>query len=79
MVSSNELGKFKLENNYKETLFLAPKVYAGITQDGSEVIKIKGLSHDTIDKKVSFDLLKSLMVKGSSMNFEQKSSSENCG
>ena len=41
MVSSNELGKFKLENNYKETLFLAPKVYTITDVDGKTMHKVK--------------------------------------
>nr|YP_010170410.1 DNA polymerase type B [Phanerochaete carnosa]QRZ60392.1 DNA polymerase type B [Phanerochaete carnosa] len=71
LVSHNILGKYKLENIYKEAIFLAPKVYAGITQDGNEVIKIKGLSHDTINKDVTFDLLKSLLIKNKSLTFNQ--------
>lgn len=31
LVSPSELGKYKLEHIYKEAIFLAPKVYAGIT------------------------------------------------
>lgn len=54
-----------------EAVFLAPKVYAGITSNGQEIIKIKGLSHDTINKDVTFDLLKTLLVKDNSLNFIQ--------
>ena len=73
-VSNFELGLFKLENIYKEAVFLAPKVYAGITADGNEIIKIKGLSHKTIQKDVTFDLLKSLLHKEKSLNFNQTKS-----
>lgn len=31
MISNSQLGLFKLENIYKKAIFLAPKVYAGIT------------------------------------------------
>lgn len=71
LVSSTELGKYKLENIYKEAIFLAPKVYAGITHDGKEVIKIKGLSNDTICKDITFNLLKSLLIKDKSLTFNQ--------
>ena len=69
LVSKTELGKLKLENIYKEAVFLAPKVYAGITQSGEEVIKIKGLSYDTIERDVSLELLKSLLYKNKSLTF----------
>lgn len=69
LVSNSELGKYKLENIYKEAVFLAPKVYAGITYNGEETIKIKGLSHDTISKDVTFDLLKTLLQKDKSLTF----------
>ena len=37
-----ELGKMKLEHIFKEAIFLAPKVYGGITIEGKNIIKIKG-------------------------------------
>lgn len=40
-----DLGKFKLENIFTKALFLAPKVYGGITTEGKEIIKIKGLKN----------------------------------
>ena len=42
-VSDTELGKMNLENVFVDSIFLAPKVYAGKLEDGSELIKIKGL------------------------------------
>lgn len=36
------LGQFKLEHLISKAVFLAPKVYALITEDGEEVIKVKG-------------------------------------
>ena len=39
----NNLGQLKLENIYKEAIFLCPRVYAGITDYGTEYVKIKGL------------------------------------
>src|SRR6202034_593024 len=36
------LGQFKLEYVVKRAVFLAPKVYALITDSGEEIVKIKG-------------------------------------
>jgi len=38
-----ELGQVKLEYVVKKAVFLAPKVYALVTEDGQEIIKVKGL------------------------------------
>lgn len=38
-----ELGKMKLEDEFLEATFIAPKVYGGITTDNKMVIKVKGL------------------------------------
>src|SRR3984885_411242 len=46
LVSSNELGKMKLENTLDKTVFLSPKVYFLLTKDGKIIYKVKGLSHD---------------------------------
>lgn len=37
-----ELGKFKLEYQATEVVFLAPKVYSLLLPDGSEITKVKG-------------------------------------
>ena len=71
LVNNTELGKLKLEHHYKEAVFLAPKVYGGVTSDGKEIIKIKGLSHNTISKDVTFETLKSLLIKDKSLVFNQ--------
>lgn len=42
------LGKFKLEHVITRAVFLAPKVYAFITEDGEEIIKIKGVSKELL-------------------------------
>lgn len=46
MVSSNILGKMKLENIITKGIFLSPKVYMLKTETGVQISKIKGLSHD---------------------------------
>jgi hypothetical protein len=39
-----DLGKMKLEHIFDKAIFLAPKVYGGITSD-YEYIKVKGLKN----------------------------------
>jgi hypothetical protein len=36
------LGQFKLEHTVEKAIFLAPKIYALITDKGEEIIKVKG-------------------------------------
>lgn len=38
-----ELGQLKPEYDFKEAVFLAPKVYGGVTQSGESVVKAKGV------------------------------------
>jgi hypothetical protein len=63
-----ELGLMKLEATCKKTVFLAPKVYGYITEEGKEIIKIKGL------KKPDLNLneLESLLLKDSSKEITQE-------
>ena len=42
------LGQFKLESQISKAIFLAPKVYALITDEGQEIIKVKGLIKNNI-------------------------------
>lgn len=42
MVSSIELGKLKLEYKIKKGVFLAPKSYSLITEEGGHILKHKG-------------------------------------
>jgi hypothetical protein len=44
----NRIGQFKLECVIKRAVFLAPKVYGLITENGDEIIKIKGVSKDVL-------------------------------
>ena len=52
-----ELGKLKLENVFKEVVYLAPKVYGGIRSNNKEYIKIKGLKNP-VEYKELLPLLK---------------------
>lgn len=63
----DELGKFKLEYDIQEAVFLAPKVYALRLEDGTEVIKVKGSKN----KNISFDQFKFLLNKGESLEIRQ--------
>ena len=58
------LGQFKLENNFKEIVFLGPKIYSGITNTGKLITKIKGYKNA---KDLSFDQIKSLLHKDSNL------------
>lgn len=62
------LGLFKLEAKYKEIVFLGPKIYSGITDDCAKasqtITKIKGFKNN---KSVSFENIKSLLVKESNL------------
>jgi DNA polymerase elongation subunit (family B) len=57
---SNKLGDLKLEYIFKKSIFLAPKMYGGITTDNKEVMKLKGFKNA---KNVGLDKLKLLLQK----------------
>jgi hypothetical protein len=61
-----ELGQFKVEYNFKKLVILSPKVYGGILDDGTEIIKVKGLKKDSINKYLTVDILESLLYKDTS-------------
>jgi hypothetical protein len=46
LVNDKTLGLMKLENTLSEAIFLSPKVYYLLNNDGKVVYKVKGLSHD---------------------------------
>ena len=68
MVGSN-LGQFKLEYIINKAVFLAPKVYAFVNDRGEEIVK--GITKDTLPQ-VNFKLLESLLIKDSSLEFNQE-------
>lgn len=61
----SELGQMKLEHIFNEIVYLAPKVYGGITNKG-EIVKIKGLKNP-----VEFYQLKNLLFKDSKLEVSQ--------
>ena len=50
-ISSTELGKFKLEYYLKKGIFLAPKSYYLLTQEGKKIIKHKGLAKSLVNEE----------------------------
>jgi hypothetical protein len=61
-----ELGKFKLEYIFKKAVFLAPKVYGVLLDNGNELTKVKGFKD-----KVSFSDLSTLLTKDSNLKLNQ--------
>jgi len=66
MYIGSELGKMKLEHIFDDAIFLAPKVYGGITST-YEYVKVKGLKNP-----VSFNQLKPLLVKDANLKISQE-------
>ena len=67
----NNLGQFKLEHTIERAVFLAPKVYALITENGTEIIKVKGIIHDIL-KDIHIKDFESLLFMDSSKEFTQE-------
>lgn len=61
-----EIGQMKLEHIFKDAVFLAPKMYGGLTDD-YEYVKIKGLKNP-----IQFKELKPLLFKGSKLEVTQE-------
>jgi len=72
-ISSTILGKLKLDGIYdsQATVFLAPKVYALKNQE-TEIIKIKGLSKDSIlINNINIEILDQLLHQNSQIKVNQ--------
>lgn len=67
----NKLGQFKLENVITKAIFLAPKVYGYLNTEGKEIIKVKGLTNDVVNK-LNLSDLEALLIKDSSREFTQE-------
>ena len=63
----NNLGQFKLEYIFNKAVFLSSKVYGGVLSDGSELIKVKGLSKDSISENLNFNILENLLIENNSI------------
>ena len=54
-----ELGQMKLEHKFSKIIYLAPKVYGGITEKGyGEIVRVKGRK-----TPVKFKDLENLLIK----------------
>lgn len=61
-----ELGLMKLECIFDEAVFLAPKVYGGLLENGNEITKVKGFKDE-----IKYSELKSLLVKDTNLELKQ--------
>ena len=70
MVGS-DLGQYKLEHTVERAVFLAPKVYGLLTTDGTEIIKMKGVSNEVL-KDIHIQNLENLLIEDSSLELNQE-------
>ena len=66
----NALGQLKLEYIIKKAVFLAPKVYGLITNEGVEIIKVKGVKSENL-KDFHISDLESLLFNDTSLELNQ--------
>jgi hypothetical protein len=64
------LGQLKLEYNIRKGIFLAPKVYSLITNEGKIVTKIKGFK----ESNIGFDVFDTLLYKGNTASLKHEKS-----
>jgi hypothetical protein len=70
-IDPKRLGALKLEGIWNKAVFLAPKVY-GLANNQEEIVKIKGLSKQSIkEANINVDLLSSLLDKDKVLEFKQ--------
>jgi len=67
----NKLGQLKLECTIDKAVFLAPKIYALVTIEGKEIIKVKRLKPEVIDNLHLTDL-DVLLIKDTTRVFTQE-------
>jgi DNA polymerase elongation subunit (family B) len=68
LVDSKTLGLLKLENICSKAIFLAPKVYCLLTEEGNFIYKVKGLKHDV---EMSLQDFKKLLNKDAFITKDQ--------
>lgn len=66
MVDNKAIGKWKLENEYIYSLFLAPKLYACLSINGKSYFKVKGFKNT-----VSIEILSKLLNKTETIELKQ--------
>jgi hypothetical protein len=78
---SDELGDFKHENTFKKALYLAPKVYCGVTEKDIEYLKIKGaetksnegfIKIKSVKQRVLYNDLEKVLIKGNKHSIQQE-------
>jgi len=67
----NRLGQLKLEHLIKKAVFIAPKVYGLVDVDGTEVIKIKGITKK-VAADINFEDLEFLLIQDTKRTFTQE-------
>jgi hypothetical protein len=65
---SNSLGDYKFEGKFKKVVYIAPKVYAAITEDNDEYVVIKGFK----DKNVSFNEVEKIVNLNEKLKLNQE-------
>jgi len=64
------LGLLKLENTIRKAVFLAPKVYGLISEEGVEIIKVKGVTPEAAST-IHISDLEQLLIKDSTKDNSQ--------
>jgi len=67
-IVGSKLGEWKLEGIYSKAVFLAPKVYGLIDQNGKEIVKCKGYKN----KNLNFNDLRNLLTLNESIKLPQE-------
>jgi hypothetical protein len=70
-ISNTELGKLKLERVCDKAIFIAPKVYGLLDENGNLIVKIKGLTSES-SKDITLDQLNDLLSKDHSLELNQE-------
>ena len=65
---SENLGDYKLENIFKKVVYIAPKVYAAITETNEEYIVINGYKDDN----VSYNEIANIVNKNEKLSLNQE-------
>jgi hypothetical protein len=66
-LAHNGLGGLKFEETLKESIFISPKVYGGILENDTSLVKIKGFKN-----KVEFNILKNLLLSKKPITLNQE-------
>jgi hypothetical protein len=69
-----DLGKMKLEYIFNKAVYLGPKVYGGITTEGTEIIKVKGYKNkdQLFEDQLNVKTLESLLYLDKNNEIDKK-------